>query len=138
MKFLHEFIKYSNGEVEDNGWWEIQGNKLVNRMGGWHDYSTAEDDIIVEAESWDRLDWSCLIKPDSPYGWIDLDGVFYGCDYHDHDSLARLYFKSDERTLEMIGFVKIYRSFNRTTAYYVERYLTAKQEATLLERGIRI
>ena len=138
MKFLHEFMTWGDGTKQDNGWGEIVGDKLVNRVGGWHEYIPAPDDIIVEADNWADLDWSCLLNPNSPYGWIDKDGNFYGCNHFEHASLAELYFKCSERALEDSGFVKLYRSYDGSVGYYVARYLTEKQEETLLEKGVKL
>lgn len=139
MKFIHEFLEFMDGTVRDNGWWRIEGDKVVNMRGGWHYLrDTNEKSVIVEADDWKDLDWSCLIKPDSIYGWIDVKGNFYGCDYMEHSLLAEYYFKSNERALEDIGFVKIYRDFDGERAYYVSRYLNEKQEKKLLELGVKL
>ena len=145
MKFLHEFSRYGNGVVLDNGWWKISenGKYLENRSGGYHGYTPREDDIIVEVDDWDDLDYSYLLKPDSPYGWIDRDGKFYGCDYRHHNALAIYVFrKDDEEDLIREGWVKVYRDFQgKICAYYdwslgVRGRLTEAQEKTLDERNI--
>ncbi len=141
MKFLHEFLEYQNGKKVDNGWWLIDEklNRLYNRRSGYHSYEPSGNDIIVEADNWQDLDWSCLLKPDSPYGWIDLNGTFYGCDHFEHAELADLYFKSNERALEDIGYIKVYREIDGTVAYYTSRrFPTEKQEQTLIDRGIEL
>ena len=138
MKFIHEFIEYKNGEVKDNGWWRIEGDKVVNMVGGWHHLCIDDKSVIVEANDWHDLDWSCLIKPDSPYGWVDIQGNFFGCDYMEHAFFAKYYFKLTERTLEDIGYVKIYREIDGSQAYYVSRHLNEKQENKLLELGVEL
>ena len=140
-KFLHEYIRYADGSVKENGWWKIDGNRLVNRFGGNHEYEPHQSDEIVEAADFndltDKVDYSYLLSPDSPYGWIDLEGNFYGCNYTEHSTLAYCYFKSSERELEMKGYVKVYRG-HRGISYYIEGYLTDAQAATLRERGFEV
>lgn len=137
-KFLHEFMRSKDGSLRDNGWWEIIGNKVYNICGGYHDYKPSEDDIIVSANDWDELDWSCMLEDDSQYGWVDVHGRFYGCDYMKHNEVAEMYFKCTERELENAGFVKIYRDYDGTRSYYVAKYLTERQEKALIDMGISI
>lgn len=137
-KFLHEFRHYSDGTIEDNKWWEIKGDRVYCMAGGWHEYNPSKDDIIVYANDWNELDWSCLLKDDSLYGWIDVHGRFYGCDYMEHDRIAYLYFKCTERNLEDAGFAKVYRDYDGSQAYYVAKYLTERQEKTLIDMGIEL
>lgn len=145
MKFLHEFSKYGDGTVSDNGWWQISedGKRLLNGAGGWHDYIPSDDDIIAEADSWEDLDWSCLIMPDSPYGWIDREGKWYGCKYSDHASVANLVLHSSERALEMQGWIKVYRNFRGEVDWFfdcdlgaIRSRLTPAQVKTLEDHGI--
>lgn len=137
MKFLHEFLEYGDGTFIDNGWWEIRGDKLINGAGGWHPYTPTDNDIIVEAEGRDELDYSYLLQPDSDLGWLNLDGKFYGCKYRDHQALAELYFKTSERRLEEMGWIKIFKDFDGDIAWYHEEERpTKKQEDYLLEKGL--
>lgn len=136
-KFLHEFLRYADGTVIENGWWEIKGDRLINMVGGWHPYNPREDDIIIEAENIESLDWSCLIDNKYSTGWLDLDGNFYGCEPTGHSMMAEFYFKSSERELEKIGFVKLFRDYDQTINWYCEkREPTKKQEDYLLENGL--
>lgn len=137
-KFLHEFLKYRDGHIHDNGWWEIVGDKLYNEAGGYHYYIPEENDIIVEVNDWEDLDWSFLIDNTQPYGWIDLQGNFYGCKYMEHELLAEKYFKATDRYLELKGYVKVFRGYDCLIEYYVYRNLTEKQKQKLLELGIRL
>lgn len=144
MKFLHEYLRYSGGTIIDNGWWEISedGTRLINIYGGWHNYTPREDDIVVEADSWYDLDWSHLLKPDSPYGWIDRDGKWYGCGYQNHSAVAEFVLGKTERDLEESGWVKLYRRYNGETDWYMEsdqgirNRITQAQIKTLKEHGI--
>jgi hypothetical protein len=138
-KFLHEFMCYGDStEKHDNGWWEIDGDYLYNTAGGRHSYIPKADDIIAEADDITGLDWSHLIKDDCPTGWVDLDGKFYGCEVEAHSAVARLYFKSDEKELEELGWVKIFRSFNdKSLTFYCEnRNMNKQQEDCLIESGL--
>lgn len=145
MKFLHEFIDNGDGTKRDNGWWKISedGKHLENPCGGYHDYIPCQDDVIAEADSWDDLDYSFLLKPDSPYGWIDREGKFYGCAYSDHSAVASRILHSSERTLEMQGYIKIYRNFEGKTEWFIEwdychsGGITEAQEKTLEEKGFK-
>ena len=144
MRFLHEFFKNADGTKRDNGWWRISedGKHLINAYGGWHDYTPSSDDIIAEADSWDDLDWSHLLKPDSPYGWIDREGKFYGCSYSNHDAVAERILHSNDRVLEEQGWIKVYRASTGETVWYTDwRYcrsggITEAQEKTLEEKGL--
>lgn len=137
-KFLHEFLHYSNGEVSDNGWWEIVDNRLYNRMGGYHDYYPSPDDIIMEANRYEDLDWSFLIKPESDYGWVTPDGEFLGCDYQDHDNVAWYCLKHTEYELEKMGYAKVFKDFSGERRYWVDRHLTEQQEQTLINLGVKL
>lgn len=145
MKFLHEFLKYGDGTKRDNGWWKISadGTNLLNEVGGYHPYIPCPDDIIAEADSWDDLDYSYLLKPDSSYGWIDRDGKFFGCDYSGHRDIAERILHSSERALEMQGWIKIYRDFDGKTTWFIEwdychsGGITEAQEKTLEEKGLK-
>ena len=142
MRFLHEFLRYSNGEVRDNGWWKISedGTKLINRCGGHHSYTPNENDIICEVESWDDLDYSFLLKDESPYGWIDRNGRYYGCDYEDHDDIAEYVLKKTSRQLETEGWIKVYRSFRGGAETYIDdkwsMLVSPEQLQTLIEKGL--
>lgn len=138
-KFLHEFTEGTNGDMKDNGWWEIIGSRVFNRFGGCHTYEPSPNDIIVECDDWSDLDWSCLLSNDSSYGWIDRDGTFYRCDYRKHQDLAELYFHSTERDLERQGYIKIYRGHDTPISMYFEyssaKFLTDAQKTTLGNLG---
>lgn len=135
-KFLHNFSEYNDGTIVDNGWWKIDGCYITNLYGGRQAYEPSDDDIIVEADDITNLDWSCLLKPDSIFGFIDRNGKHYSCDYGEHRLFAQLYLKSNERCLEIQGWVKIYRNYNRQIEYYYENNLTNAQILTLENLGI--
>lgn len=142
MKFLHEFLKYSNGTVVDNGWWRISddGTKLVNRCGGYHGYEPSEDDIVCEVDGWGDLDYSFLVKNDSPYGWIDRNGKYYGCEYEDHEDIAEFVLHKTSRQLEAEGWIKVYRGYGRERETYIDEkwwhLVTPEQLQTLVEKQL--
>lgn len=126
-----------NGE---NGWWELVGNTCYNRVGGRHEYYPQDKDVFAEANDWDELDYSYLIKPDSEYGWVSPDGHFYGCKYVDHSLMAKMYFKKSERQLENEGWVKIFRdSYDRKPTWMSDKLMiTEAQRVTLEGKGLQV
>ena len=152
MKFLHEYKKYNNGQVYDNGWWEIEGNRLYNINGGFHYYTPSSDDLIMEADSWDDVPMDYLLKDEAITGWIAPDGKFYGCNPEDHAIIASLVLKSNETLLENQGYVKIFQNpgyliYNmKQKGYEVEPYdflstknlLTEAQRITLEQKGFDV
>lgn len=126
-----------NGE---NGWWALVGNTCYNRVGGRHEYYPQDKDVFAEANDWDELDYSYLIKPDSEYGWVSPDGHFYGCKYADHSLMAKMYFKKSERQLENEGWVKIFRdSYDRKPTWMSDKLMiTEAQRVTLEGKGLQV
>lgn len=135
-RFLHEFNHYRDGTVSDNGWWEIRGDRLLNLAGGFHYYIPREDDIIVEANSFQDLDWNYLIKPESPYGWLAPDGRFYGCAPYEHEDIASLVLKTDERSLEKSNWIKLYRDYPSGVGFYCAGRITEPQARFLINREV--
>lgn len=85
----------------------------------------------------------------NPYGWIDREGVFYGCNYHEHSICAARYFGYSEAAAESSGYIKIY--LDKTMAkydpqhflpngygWYCSNHITQKQANTLAELGLPI
>lgn len=146
MKFLHELQKRDNGKIWDNGYWEITDDppykpgyqiRVENRHGGWHYHTITEDDEIIESD-WQTIDRKYFLsKSDSPYGWIDKDGTFYGCDYFEHIDCALVCFDLYEGAAEQAGYVKVYKD-NGGLTYYHEGFLTDAQRQTLIDRGIEL
>lgn len=136
-----------NDDGTCNGWWEIQnpknnynnGDELIveNRFGGHHTHIYSDLDEIVESDSFENLDWKkVLLNPDSPYGFIDPDGKFYGCDYSNHEDLARFVLK--QSSPEEFGWVKIYHAGDEIDYYTRRKFLTEAQVKTLMERHIEV
>jgi len=80
--------------------WIGGGYCLVN--DGWEVIET------VEAEDWDDLDWSYLVRPDSQSGWLSPSGRFTGCGYSEHDFVAAMVLKKEPSDMEQWGWVRIY------------------------------
>lgn len=108
-KFLHEYLHFGNGKVQDNGWWEICGSKLYNRAGGRHDYVPQEDDEIREG-TWNDIIKETVVDNTQITGWIAPNGTFYGCSPLNHAVVAEYVLNSSEKGLEEQGYVKIFEN----------------------------
>jgi len=144
-QFIHETNTYPNGKVEDTGWWEISGNKVINENGGWHDFYKDENSQIVEAESFDDLYkklgkdyFSYLIKKDSLYGWLSPSGEWFPCSYADHKDLAELYLGMNEKLLETSGWAKVTADYNKESLIIANNILTEQQQIKLNSLGISL
>ena len=97
-------------------------------------------DNNVPTKYWDDLDYSFLLKNESPYGWIDRNGKYYGCEYEDHDDIAELVLHKTSRQLETEGWIKVYMSFNRGIETYIadkwKHLVTPEQLRTLSEKNL--
>ena len=152
MKFLHEYFKHNDGTIYDNGWWEIDGNRLYNINGGWHDYNPSSDDIIIEADGWDDIPMDYLLDDEAITGWIAPDGKFYGCNPEEHMLIAEKVLKSSESMLENQGYVKIYmnpgyliyamkqKGYNISTYEFLSTkgHITEAQRVTLEHKGFDV
>lgn len=131
MKFI-----FYNG-----GWWEYNEDleRIENRHGGWNSYIPTSDEV-VEVDSWEDLDWSCLLDSDSPIGWVSPTGDFYGCDVRAHEDVAYWVLHSSERELELKGWVKIYLdTFIHELGWYSDKlHLTSAQLHVLENKGLDI
>lgn len=143
MIFVHEYAKYSNGDIEDNGWWSYEKGKLVNSGGGYHEAMPLRSyKEKVKCNSWEdfyKTDTykNSLILKDSKFGWLSPEGDFYGCDYRDHERVAIYYFGKDEEELEKSGWAKITMSlFDHIIRVYCDD-LTNKQIIYLEDNGFR-
>ena len=143
-KFLHEYKKFDNGTKIDNGYWEIEGDKLVNRFGGWHHYEPSDGDEVIEGE-WETV-IPLMVRDDSQMtGWIAPDGTFYGCCPQDHADLATYILKQEETTLENTGYIKIYENPIRLRVenpdlppydFFCNRHPTEAQRKVLRKKGL--
>ena len=86
----------------------------VNHAGGHWGHRRAEDKVltIVEAESFDDLDWSASYpKLESDYaGWLAPDGTYHRCHSEDHKLYARFMLRMSEEDLDREGWVKVKNS----------------------------
>lgn len=98
----------------DNFWWELEGNKLYNIVGGHQltEWYNIKDEDIVEVDDWEYLDWigTDIHNDNLKTGWIDRDGKFYGCDYNWHSQQAKFIHHKSQRELELLGWIKVYKS----------------------------
>ena len=151
MKFLHDVRIAHNGQIIDNGYWEIMDEnyqigetvRVENYAGGYHFHTISSNDEIIEASDWQPLMRKYYIKnQNSPYGWIDLEGNFYGCNYYEHALCLEACFGITEYEAEKRGFIKVFddggwSSYN-DFSYYHEGFLTDAQRKTLIDRGLTL
>ena len=125
----------------NGGWWYYNEDleRIENVCGGWNCYIPTSEEI-VEVDSWEDLDWSCLLDDSATTGWISPAGDFYGCAPREHDDIAHYILHSTERQLEEKGYVKIYRdAFSREYGWYSDKLrLTSAQLRVLEEKGLEI
>lgn len=161
--YLHEYNHYNDGSIVDNGYWEIDFYdipdnikdlvgctcRVYNICGGWHNVTIEANDEIIQADSWDDLDYTYLLNPHSRLGWLSPEGEFYGCKYFEHRMIADRVIHKDERELEREGWVKMYKNqlFPLDPPEYFlgqshdnirANYLTNKQVEVLLEKGFEV
>ena len=106
---LRTFVKYKNF------WWEYEGDspidnaRLYNVYGGYACNVDIRDRETVQANNFKELDWSGtdVLNKNSKYGWVDRNGVFYGCDYTCHELQAYLVHNSSKEELERAGWIHI-------------------------------
>lgn len=143
------FLLYKDESYPNGFWWEVNAEskediakgrtvRLENRCGGGFDYICEGDEEVAEADDWDSLDWKrVLLIPDSKYGYIDPDGRWYGCNFHDHFDLCRYVLNEDSP--EEYGWVKVFRGSYTDPDYYSRRkFLTDAQIKTLMDRGVDV
>lgn len=126
-------------KTEDKCWWEWepQTHTCYNLVGGHHQYDQTPDDRICWANDWTDLDWqnSCVDQQweQRPHcGWLDRDGHYFGCDYHEHSFAADVLWGS-MRSAELKGIVHIFGPSMRD--YYCERRLSREQASFLVNHG---
>ena len=138
--FLHEF-----DDKHDNGYWEIGENKpeigdfikVYNDYGGFHSHLITEEDELVQS-TWEKVLYKYYHdNQTSPYGWIDREGNFFGCDYMEHSKCADACFNLTEAQAEQQGYIKIYSAL-RELEYYCNGRMTVAQKNTLESRGFTV
>ena len=120
---------------ENNDWWQVHGDKVYGILGLPHKLN--KNLPITEADGWHSLDWSCLLKRNSQFGWIAPDGTWFGCNDDDIGMVAQFFLKTTERNLENSGWIKIYKSdiTRRREWYSVGMMITDDQAITLCKKG---
>ncbi len=94
-------------------YWVFDGGHYWETPEGNHFYKSDDDTIletILVENVAKELDWSkaTIFDPDSPAGWLDPDGRFYGCeDTYQHGALCYWYFDTWEGDLEKRGWVRL-------------------------------
>lgn len=103
------FVKYQNF------WWEYREDspkdnaRLYNVFGGFACNVDIRERETVIADGFQGLDWSGtdVLNKNSRYGWLDRQGVFYGCSYASHELQAFLVHNSSQSELERLGWIHI-------------------------------
>lgn len=95
-----------------------------------------EDDVIYEVVigEYEDLDHkkTGLFLDCSDSGWLDPEGVWYPCRYHEHDVYAELIIKQSLRTLICRGWVRVW---SNKIGYSNSLPLTSAQQIWLSEHG---
>lgn len=137
----------------DNYWWELDTTTplssatIYNRMGGKQTELDLTNAQIMEAQKWSDLDWKGTSVYDNKYqtGWLSPQGKFFGCDYTNHTSQAKLVHNLTEREMENLGWIKlthIRNNFNEVVALmgydkdYKRILPTKEQMAYLIQSDI--
>lgn len=102
----------------DNFWWELSTEHALNDCtvynyaGGKMTGLNCTNSHIVEADSWEFLDWKGTDLWSNQYktGWLAPNGKFYGCDYKFHSMSANLVHHKTESEMEKAGYMKITHS----------------------------
>ena len=74
-------------------------------------------------------------------GWIDRNGYFHKCEWHQHAELAKTKFNKAEQELEQLGWIKITRLANQNQLFWVMRDLgrmTPEQGRKLQRMGFDV
>ena len=128
----------------ENYWWELEGDRVYNAVGGYHSANSYDKTNIVEAKDWEFLDWKGTELLDNKYktGWIDRTGIFYGCSSESHSTQAEYIHHKTERELELLGWIKVYKSIfslstcsNGLSLMIIKGYINDLQVVTLYKLG---
>lgn len=85
------------------------GEYFINRNEGRVPTYNATVHKTEIAKSYFELDWNdtYLCEPNSDAGWLDRNGVFYGCPYEYHDDYCYLVLKKSTPEIESAGWVRV-------------------------------
>lgn len=124
---------------------------IVNMYGGRRRHTVTELDRFYEGNDQEIMKEYYRGRTDELAGWIDKDGVFYGCNDMEHHICCDLCFNLYESEAEQAGYIKIFydpmfltnypeQCTEKGYRYYVDRrcHLTKAQKETLMERGFII
>lgn len=86
------------------------------------------DDMLLDwSHSTDWMYWDDRVKDTSLMeGWVSPDGKFYRCSYHQHDTLAYVYFRKSTPELEEAGWCRVQESYSSRSSQmdeYDDKYL---------------
>ena len=95
-------------------------------------------DKMVYQSTWEEILYKYYHdNQTSPYGWIDREGNFFGCDYMEHRDCANACFNLTETQAEKQGYIKIYSALGELE-YYCNGRMTVAQKNTLENRGFTV
>lgn len=117
-------------------WMEDGGTHWLNFAGGYTPKSDGDKiHKIMDAEDIEDLDWSVsyLTSNRTDCGWLSPDGKWHGCDAHNHDKYARLVLHLKIRTLECMGWVRVWS--RRKDDWTCEKCPTEAQRCWLIDHG---
>ena len=114
----------------ENFWWMYDEKTpkkcatLINIYGGINTKNDITNLKIVEAKSFDELDWygTDVYSDKYKYGWLDRNGKFYGCSYESHDLQAKFVHHSSRRELEKMGWIHISKDMAEDTGKFVAHF----------------
>jgi hypothetical protein len=94
----------------------------------------AEGDLqksaLYEAADFDDFVMTCYLAPALDNGWIDREGRFWGCHYHQHNRLVYDVLKKKAGEIERAGWVKV-----ETYNWLCQTRLSPEQKAALRRIG---
>jgi len=135
--FLVQMKHGNDSQIIMTSWYEDDGDKWQNYMGGWCPKS--DNDIVLktqEAEDIHELDWlkTSLINDKGTSGWLNRSGRFYGCNSQAHDLVADLVFNKSVKEMEYEGWVRIYDE----TAFACMKSMSPEQRNYMLDKGYKL
>lgn len=124
-----------------SGWYEIVGEKhgfyiLVDHRNNSHVQLIRDDDFIVEAESFEKLQWkqTDLLDETKATGWLSPNGDWYPCANDNLRAFAKYIVKMGARTLQSKGWIRLF-SQDGAIEYFDAMGCTVQQGRVLIARG---
>lgn len=142
MKFL----------LYNNEYWELCAPPIINSFIKIKNkdekiiyYKIKNSDYIIDS-NWNEILYNFYQKnQDSKFGWIDKNGIFFGCKEHDHARCIQIISNMREEDAEKVGWIKIYYDKKLSSRadglvwYINKKYKPTKQQFdTLLFKGFNI